>query len=376
MNVVGETLQSKGKPPPGFTGTWTTHHPKGEKYIQAEFVNGKLHGMHYEWTSEGQLRRHGMYYDGKMHGAWTYFDSNGDMKFIRIEEKGEMIRQIYYEKLKIVADGGYQNRKAWDGTFPAWHTGKVLYNEMRDGKPWEGDFSTRFLRNNSHETAPRYTFVRSRREKNKRPERVIFKAGKMVKQIPEVESEGLQSGEKARFDIGWPERTGVWLADEDVLRYAVEHLEDLDYEPNLPDDYLNPRYQDLRDVKYKLGALALRLARPRQASPVAWRYLVDSEVLKDGMSLKEAIGILGNPTDKEGDRISWRIEWQSRVSPPGLTARVRAGAQEGAPVRIKYDIDRYDRYGTEEKYMGHTRDKGPLALYADDRLSDWQFWER
>jgi antitoxin component YwqK of YwqJK toxin-antitoxin module len=320
------------KRPQDYTGVWTVTNPDGTKY-EGNFVNGKAHGTTFIWDNQGRLLRQGLYNQGKTHGAWTWFHENGDIWFIRIKSNGQTIREIHYENQKVVADGEYRNNKPWNGTF---YGGKNTYHELRDGKPWNGDFWTPLPKPESSrpkEWEP-FSVIHQLPEtpEEQGSKKVTFKDGKIVQKIPEEKSQIPKSPKILRFDINWPiDNGGRWFSDYDLLRYAYFQLKDVNDGPNL------------RDIKYKVNELAKALARPRPPSPFAWQVLIDNKILKDGMTIEEADGILGHPTDrgyngynkvredvmtrKEPEDNLWNVGWYYNFwdfhVAPYLTAKIR-----------------------------------------------------
>ena len=67
------------------------------------------------------------------------------------------------------------------------------------------------------------------------------------------------------------------------------------------------------------------LVRPKAPSPLAWNILIEHGVLKDGMSMKEARGILGPPTYQEEVHVGWYFNFDGRHVFPGLTAALEDG---------------------------------------------------
>lgn len=351
---IGKSISSdkptiKKKRPPDYTGVWTVQNPDGTKY-EGNFVNGKAHGTIFIWDSQGRLLRQGLHHHGKTHGAWTWYHENGDIWFIRIYSNEQIIREIHYENQKVIADGGYRNKKPWNGTFYDWHyinKGKKSYHELRDGKPWNGDFWTPLPKPESPWPKKYEPFGVVRQLPDTPeifgPKKVTFKDGKIVKEIPEEEPQPPKLPKKLRFDINWPiDNGGRWFNDYDLLLYAYTQLKDVNDGPNL------------RDIKYKVNELAKALAFPRLPSPMAWQVLIDNKILKDGMTIKEADEILWRPTDRGYDdynkiredvmarkepednlwyptgrgynnNVGWYYNFQGFHVAPYLTAKIRDG---------------------------------------------------
>jgi hypothetical protein len=84
-------------------------------------------------------------------------------------------------------------------------------------------------------------------------------------------------------------------------------------------------HPDDKELKKQITQFAMTLARPKAPSPVAWQTLIEQGVLKDGMSMIKARGILGPPTyEKEGD-VRWYFNYDGQHVFPGLAAEVEDG---------------------------------------------------
>ncbi|MEN8128281.1 MAG: hypothetical protein ABFR90_10840 [Planctomycetota bacterium] len=116
--VYAEKEISHEERPPGYTGKCKTIKSDGSVY-ESEFVKGIAHGKNFDWGASGRLVREGYYLHGKSHGAWTFYDTDGDIQFVRIKEKGKISREIHYDNGKIIADGQYKDGKRWNGIFRA-----------------------------------------------------------------------------------------------------------------------------------------------------------------------------------------------------------------------------------------------------------------
>jgi hypothetical protein len=68
-------------------------------------------------------------------------------------------------------------------------------------------------------------------------------------------------------------------------------------------------------------------ARMMIAFPLAeaWKMLLETKVLHAGMTVGEAVQVLGKPTFERKDRLHWQVSRRSRAAPPRLSAGVRDG---------------------------------------------------
>jgi antitoxin component YwqK of YwqJK toxin-antitoxin module len=174
------TLPSSETRPPDFTGTWVTQHPNGERKSKFDFLNGNAHGKHYLWDASGNLEREGWYWSGAAHGAWSFWDSDHRLVFVRINANGTIVREIHYDNNLVVADGEYRNDSPWNGSFRDWdyrNGTNVVYHELREGRPWSGWFWTPLP--SVFPTRPRSTEIKRER----------FENGKIVSEVPLQELE-------------------------------------------------------------------------------------------------------------------------------------------------------------------------------------------
>ncbi len=60
-----------------FTGTLVEYFPRGQKWWEVEYRDGKRHGKTTGWHSNGQKMVEGESRDGGRHGKWTYWRESG-----------------------------------------------------------------------------------------------------------------------------------------------------------------------------------------------------------------------------------------------------------------------------------------------------------
>ena len=60
-----------------FTGTAVEYWPNGQKKEEAEYRDGKKHGVTTEWYESGQKKSEIEYHDGREHGKLTLWYENG-----------------------------------------------------------------------------------------------------------------------------------------------------------------------------------------------------------------------------------------------------------------------------------------------------------
>jgi len=80
-----------------FTGVMAEYWPGGEKKVEAELVDGKVHGRLTEWYEDGQEASRAEYVDGELHGeaaAWY--------------EDGQKMAEVEF------IDGEEVSRREWD----------------------------------------------------------------------------------------------------------------------------------------------------------------------------------------------------------------------------------------------------------------------
>ncbi len=73
-----------------FSGVMVEYWPGGEKKVEAELIDGRVHGRLTEWDEDGQLASQVEYRDGELHGEAVAWYENGqklaEVEFIDGEE--------------------------------------------------------------------------------------------------------------------------------------------------------------------------------------------------------------------------------------------------------------------------------------------------
>ena len=59
-------------------GLWTYYYENGNKWSEAEFVDGVYNGKSVTWFENGKKRYEGFYKDGKQTGKWKFWDEQGN----------------------------------------------------------------------------------------------------------------------------------------------------------------------------------------------------------------------------------------------------------------------------------------------------------
>jgi antitoxin component YwqK of YwqJK toxin-antitoxin module len=103
------TVASNGgvhqSPPSGYTGTWVTKYPTGEKQSDVAYKNGVLHGKSVSWFKNGHKRSEFHNVEGQAEGKYTFWYENGQKK-----EEG------FYKRNPNFGDGACYHGKVteWD----------------------------------------------------------------------------------------------------------------------------------------------------------------------------------------------------------------------------------------------------------------------
>jgi len=113
--LVEQSSPGDLKPKPPYTGAAQEFYPDGQKKLEANFVNGRLHGVMmawYEngqketeayfikgkregpmtmWHENGQKKAYGNWVDDKPDGPWTVWHDNGQREFVGTYQSGQLI---------------------------------------------------------------------------------------------------------------------------------------------------------------------------------------------------------------------------------------------------------------------------------------------
>lgn len=95
----------------GYTGEAVGFHENGQKSIQCEYAEGKLHGEYFEWYDNGQLKTQCNYSDGSLLDSLIQYYQSGEIqkKCYYVEGKLDGLYLEYYESGKLLRKGLYQN---------------------------------------------------------------------------------------------------------------------------------------------------------------------------------------------------------------------------------------------------------------------------
>jgi antitoxin component YwqK of YwqJK toxin-antitoxin module len=78
-------------------GRWTYWHENGNKWSEASYKNGILHGKSTVWFDNGKIRYTGNYINGKTDGVWTYYATDGSKVKEMYFQNGELIEEKSFE---------------------------------------------------------------------------------------------------------------------------------------------------------------------------------------------------------------------------------------------------------------------------------------
>jgi hypothetical protein len=109
---------SEPKPPPDFTGLWTTHHSYGGR-SEDEYVNGVKNGVFRRWDKNGVCRREGFGKEGKYHGQLIIRNSDGTVLDESVFDEGTGIYRIFNSSGRLTDEIPMRHGRA-HGTAKRW----------------------------------------------------------------------------------------------------------------------------------------------------------------------------------------------------------------------------------------------------------------
>ena len=81
-----------------FTGVAVKKWPKGQKFSEGTYKDGKRDGPATVWYANGQKAREYTYKDDKLDGLWTRWYENGQKKYEGTYKDGEFISSKYWDE--------------------------------------------------------------------------------------------------------------------------------------------------------------------------------------------------------------------------------------------------------------------------------------
>lgn len=120
-----------------FSGAAVEYHPSGQVATYTEYLDGKKHGFHQRWFSNGQTSFEGYYYSGRRHGPSASWWSNGCPRTQSNFEYGQVhgVQLAWYQSgalfQELQIDYGQEL-----GIQRAWRENGKLYSnyEAKDGR--------------------------------------------------------------------------------------------------------------------------------------------------------------------------------------------------------------------------------------------------
>ena len=150
VNRRGLIYEANSETP--FTGTLVVYYSNGQKFMESEYHNGKLHGEMICWFPNGQRQSYCEYRDGKKHGK-SISGPNGH-KIIEVEYQDDKLveEKCWAENGQKISEGSFRDNKH-HGKWSFWYESgqKKRVAEYRDGavissKCWDKNGNPKLFR--------------------------------------------------------------------------------------------------------------------------------------------------------------------------------------------------------------------------------------
>jgi len=82
-------------PPKNYAGVWYDWYQNGELMVSELYLNGHPSSFNY-WDKKGNKMIFGLWKNGKAHGAWKYWDTNGQLRGLINHIDGRVLEDSKY----------------------------------------------------------------------------------------------------------------------------------------------------------------------------------------------------------------------------------------------------------------------------------------
>ncbi len=105
-----------------LNGLKTAWHENGQKESEINYENSKQHGLATKWHENTKKKEEKNYKNGKWHGLWTGWDENGKKKFERNYKNGKLngLTTSWHDNGQKELEGNFENNKRY-GLHIKWH---------------------------------------------------------------------------------------------------------------------------------------------------------------------------------------------------------------------------------------------------------------